>query len=214
MDAKDPYEGTKLILVRHGETELNKLSMVQGADSSLSELGIKQAQALGKRLSQSFNIDLVCCSTLYRAKQTADKITKIIGCNNITYSDSLVERSCGSWLGKSWQQIYEENPDLLKARKNLLDFTPEGGETLEMVEKRMMPFIEKIIEENKGKNILIVSHGTALRALLGYYLGIDYGRRYLLSKENCSISIVEYYKGRFTVPRINDHAHIEGIIDE
>lgn len=87
-----------ILLTRHGQTEWNVLGKVQGrADIELNEKGIKQAQETGEVLKNE-KIDLIICSPLIRAKQTA----KIINENKnipIIYDEDIIERDFGEFEG-------------------------------------------------------------------------------------------------------------------
>lgn len=94
----------EILLTRHGQTEWNVLGKVQGrADIELNEKGIQQAEETGEALKNE-KIDLIICSPLKRAKQTADII-----CKNrkipIIYDEDVIERDFGEFEGINKKKI-------------------------------------------------------------------------------------------------------------
>lgn len=162
-----------LILVRHGESEWNKLGIWTGLiDIGLSKKGIEEAKLAGEKL-KGFAIDLTYTSVLLRAKQTLDEIKTVLKLQNILTieSPSLNERDYGIFTGKNKWEIQKEvgKEKFKQLRRGWNSPIPEG-ETLKDVYNRVVPYYQneilpKLIE---GKNVLIVAHGNSLRALVKY----------------------------------------------
>lgn len=146
----------KLYLVRHGQTEKNKLGLVQGqTEADLTEKGIKDAEEL-QELIESLNIDVVISSPLRRAKETAKIIT-----NNkypINVDDRIIERSWGLREGV--------NVELLDTVKCWNFNLNDGDHQIEKVQdfmKRISEFIEDIRVKYNDKKVLVVAHSAVLR---------------------------------------------------
>ena len=137
-----------IYIVRHGQTEWNVLGKIQGRkDIELNEVGIKQAQDLKDKF-KNIKFDVVFCSPLKRALQTAQIITN----QNIIVDSRLIERDNGELEGKIKKDI-----------KILPDFndpndTKYGVESLASLQERLKSFYDEITKKYIGKNILIVTH--------------------------------------------------------
>jgi len=109
----------RLYLARHGETDWNAAQRFQGwSDIPLNEVGRKQAAALADRLSVQY-FDVVYCSDLQRAIETAKMIVKLSDCKPNLHSDPrLREVHFGDWEGLTYDAIKEKYPEVLTAWEN------------------------------------------------------------------------------------------------
>lgn len=158
---------TKLYLTRHGETIWNTKGIFQGwADSNLTELGVKQAQWLEKRI-RDFKIDIIISSPTGRAFNTA-KILKGNREIEILTDDGLREINVGLWEGRSQEEIKS------MCEKNYYNFwnipskyePTKDGETYKDIANRSFETIMKIVRANEGKNILVVTHTITIKAFM------------------------------------------------
>ena len=181
-----------LILVRHAESEWNKLGVWTGlTDIPLSEEGIEKAKLAGEKL-KNFPIDISYISSLKRARQTLEQIKIIIAKNFPTFENkALDERDYGIYTGQNkWEikkQIGEEK--FQKLRRGWNTGIPKG-ETLEDVYNRVVPYYKSQIVPDlmAGKNVLVVAHGNSLRALVKYLENISD-----IDVENLEIATGEIY---------------------
>lgn len=166
-------------LVRHGQTDWNVKKMMQGhKDSRLTDLGIKQAQELAKKLNR-IHFDAVFSSDLLRAKRTAEIIVaeKKLA---IATTQLLRERSFGKYEGWSWERYYQQFEKSLEKYKKLTEkeyFVHKLDPSIESDEEvvsRLITLIREIAVGNAGKKILLVSHGGLMRVFLTH---IGYGTR-------------------------------------
>ncbi|KAF4079501.1 hypothetical protein AMELA_G00178790 [Ameiurus melas] len=136
-----------LTLVRHGETQYNKDKLLQGQgiDTSLSEMGLRQADAAGQYL-QDLRFTNAFVSNLQRAIQTAEIILK----NNLHSADTemvldplLRERGFGVAEGRPKEDLKNMANAAGKACR---DYTPPGGETLEQVKTRFRTFLKSMFQ--------------------------------------------------------------------
>ena len=143
----------KLLVTRHGQTDWNVQKKVMGrCDEPLNEKGLEQAEETRKKLLEE-NIDLIICSPLKRAKQTAEVIND--GRNiKVIYDDRIIERDFGEFEGMETKDFdfhgywnYYKN-DCYKSAENIQDFF-----------KRVYEFLDDITLKYKDKNLLIVAHG-------------------------------------------------------
>lgn len=206
---------TTLLITRHGETECNKNSIVQGrgVDVPLNQTGISQAEALAHRLKR-FDVDEVYASTLLRAKQTAKIIAKGIENNAVTYLNDLEEMSWGVYEGmKLSSELITAFDEMKQAWKNGdYHFRIKGGETLNEVLVRGTRALNFIVEKHAGKNILIVSHGRFIRILLASIMeGYNLGRMGELKQGNTAFNHLILTDGRYKPVILNCIDHLDGV---
>ncbi len=150
----------KIFLVRHGETDHNNEKRIQGTiDVPLNETGKHQAKETAEKLKNT-KIDYIVCSPLKRTEETAKIIQKEIG-GEIILDAAFRERAYGEAEGMLVSELEEKWPNNWN-----YEWKFPGGESFTEVEDRVFAAFEKITNKYKGKNILIVSHGNALRMLL------------------------------------------------
>lgn len=163
-----------LILVRHGQSEWNLLGKWTGlTDVSLTEEGRKEAKEVGKLLKErSIHVDHAFTSELIRTQQTLDEILKVLDQHPlITHSDKLNEKNYGVYTGKNKWEVQKEvgDQEFLKIRRSW-DYVLPNGESLKNVYERAVPYYQQTILPllEQGENILVVSHGNTLRAIIKY----------------------------------------------
>ena len=163
----------EIILIRHGETAFNASETFRGrADVPLNENGLKQAQLLGEYLRDE-KIDAVYSGPLQRAVKTAEAIAGHQGLSVIVV-DNLNDIDCGSWEGLTLKEVKEKYSELYQ---DWLD-TPEqvklpGGESLDDVRNRALPFMQDAVMRcGKGK-IALVSHRAVHKVLICALLRMD-----------------------------------------
>ncbi|RFS20463.1 histidine phosphatase family protein [Chitinophaga silvatica] len=150
---------TEIAIIRHGTTSWNKAGRLQGySDIPLDEEGIAQAMKLGQRLS-SENWDLIFSSHLIRARQTAAIIAQELKLNSVIEDKRIGEAGGGLIEGTT----EEERLSKWGANWKQLDL---GMEPRESVVNRGLSFLQEISAENKGKKIVLVTHGSFIRQLL------------------------------------------------
>lgn len=156
----------KLYVVRHGKTEWNIKGLLQGStDIELVEEGIKQAEELAITLNLD-KIDICICSPLKRAKQTADILVK--NAVDIVFDDLVVERKFGDYEGK------EINFNLIGSQWDYkLNDSSHNIESIQDCLARAAKFLDKLKKEYPNKTILIVSHGSFMKALHFNLKGYD-----------------------------------------
>lgn len=151
-----------LYVVRHGQTEWNVLKKMQGsADIPLNKKGIQQARQTKNNLD-NINLDMIFCSPLIRAKQTAEIINEERNLK-IVFDDKLRERNYGEFEGTS-KSSFNYN-DFWAYGKNL---KYDKAENVQDFFKRIYDFLDSIKEKYYGKNILIVCHAGVVKAIECY----------------------------------------------
>ncbi len=197
-----------IYLIRHGR----QCSDLCNVDVDLSVEGIKQAELLRDRF-QNYEIDALYASNLIRARQTAEIINKA-QLLPIKIREDIKEISFGLMEGKSDEYNHEHYGDVLAEQLKFVEDIPyPGGETGTDVYERAMPIIREIAQSGK-KNIVVVTHGGVIRALLAGLFSRSQAKRllYATSLENTSITQLVYNPKLdcFYLERFNDSAHLEG----
>ncbi len=204
-----------IYLVRHGKQNSTDCNV----NVPLCKIGKKQAELLGRRLAK-YPIDGLYSSDLIRAIETA-KITynkmQEVSANGFELEhqirEGIKEIDFGDLTGKPDATIKEFYQNYYSTHSPLeCDIHYPGGETANQVADRMMPVLDEIIESGK-KNVLVVTHGGAIRSLLARLFSGNADKKLLFanSLENCSITQLYYNEENkvFYLERFNDYAHIE-----
>ena len=162
----------RLFFVRHGESAWNSLGLWTGwTDVSLAPKGIEEAKKTGAELTKH-EIHSAHTSLLKRTHETLAGIEEAYGKKiPAKQSRELNERHYGVYTGKNKWQIKEEMGDeAFIAIRRGWDVPIPDGETLKAVHDRAVPYYKREIlpELAAGKNILVVSHGNTIRALMKY----------------------------------------------
>lgn len=199
---------TRLIVVRHGQTLWNLERKYQGhSDIALSDKGIRQAEAVAKRLAEE-KINAVYASDLSRAFKTAECIAAK---HNLTVNivPALREIKFGDWEGLTYEQISAQWPGLL----GKLWTTPDelqipGGESFQQLKERAYGAIEKIVAEHPDQTVVVVAHGGTIGTILCAMLDIHLNHVWNIRQDNTAVNIIEYYEGRPTITLLNCVRHL------
>jgi broad specificity phosphatase PhoE len=154
---------TRILLVRHGQSEWNASGRWQGwAESDLSDLGRQQAFEAAAAVG---SVDAIVASDLQRAMQTALIISGAIGVGPVMTEQDLRERDVGDWTGLTRDEIEERWPgDQDRWRRGEL-LSPPGGERTEQILERLERGLRRVAAELDGGEVLAVSHGGVMRLL-------------------------------------------------
>src|SRR5210317_437106 len=169
-----------LVLVRHGQSEWNKLNLFTGwKDPNLTQQGIAEASQAGEKLKDmSIKFDLMYTSVLQRAQLTGTIILEKLDQLNIPIEKNvnLNERDYGDLTGMNKDQARAEfGEEQVHIWLRSYDVPPPGGESLKNTYDRVVPYFkEKVLAQlESGKNILIAAHGNSLRSLVKYIENIS-----------------------------------------
>lgn len=167
--------GATIYLVRHGETEWNRIRRYQGwSDSPLTDQGRAQAQAIGRflcTLPEAQSADLVA-SPIGRARHTAEIIRECLGRSEpLRFDDRLRELSFGSWDGFMRADIAALMPGAFdEERRDEWYFATPDGETYEVFAGRVGAWLAEA--QARDQPLIVVTHGVVTRILRGLYAGL------------------------------------------
>jgi len=200
-----------LILVRHGETEWNVQHRYQGqSDVSLSELGQRQAQHVAGRLADQ-KIDAMYASDLKRAWETAGAIAEKKGLE-ILPDPRLRELKFGILEGLTFEEAEKQYPEMIAAWLDDFNNTPEGAETIDQFNMRIVSFLDDIKRKHAEQVLLLVGHGGSLSEILRVVLGLSPERRWYIEMDNASLSEVLIADDYVALKHINDTCHLQNLI--
>ena len=160
-----------LFLIRHGESEWNRVGRIQGQNNSpLTDLGIGHAKAISSYFSKNFINQkmIIYTSPLDRAIHTAEIIAQGINYpkDEIIIEERLNDFNLGEIAGNSWEKVGETLPELARIRlEDPLSFHPRGGESGTEFEARIRSLLNELVDED-SKNLL-VSHGIVNKFIRG-----------------------------------------------
>ena len=162
-----------LVLVRHGQSEWNLKNWFTGwKDPDLSEQGVKEAHAAGKRLkAKGYAFDVCFTSVLTRAQHTLKIMLEELGQTGLpeTRDQALNERDYGELTGLNKDDARKKwGEEQVLIWRRSYDVPPPGGESLKDTVARALPyFVQEILPRVlRGDRVLISAHGNSLRALI------------------------------------------------
>jgi probable phosphoglycerate mutase len=200
---------TRLLLVRHGQTDDNANQVFQGQKGrGLNAVGRAQAARLAERVAR-LSVDVLITSDLERAAETARIVGARIGLEP-TLDRALREVDVGAWTGLTYAEAALRFPEEWAAWTAGLDVPRGGGETYAALAARIGARVRALAEEHAGRTVLAVSHGAALRSFVATLLGLAaQGPRALAGLQNTSITTIGADGGILRLVAFNDAAHLE-----
>ncbi len=203
-------EVISILLVRHGQTEANLKRLLQGwEDTPLTELGVRQAEALRSRLATE-RLDRVITSDLARAESTAHILMS--GRKPPYLATSLIrERAFGKMELASVDEW-----DKLKipfGERHYTELTPDGGESFRDLRLRVQHFVGTLSSVVEGEQVLVVGHSTWNKHLVAELLRVPDENYGLINQSNCGISCMvrDAETGLWRGIYINDVSHLSGM---
>ncbi|HVM73193.1 MAG TPA: histidine phosphatase family protein [Anaerolineales bacterium] len=203
---------TTVILLRHGQTEWNRLERLRGrADVPLNDTGLKQAEATGRRVAAAWRPVAIYSSPLSRAVKTAETIGGYAGLK-VEIHPGLADIDYGDWQGLTSEELLSRYPEMGPCwyRTPQLAQIP-GGENLEAVRSRAIQTVEELVARHPGQTIVLVGHTVVNRIILLGVLGLGNERFWHIRQEPCAINIFEAEAGDYTLVSMNDGCHLNDL---
>ncbi|CAM3299657.1 histidine phosphatase family protein [Nocardioides dubius] len=190
---------TTLVLVRHGVTALTVDKRfsggIRGTNPPLAETGREQAHEAGRWLKPTADrIDAVLTSPVLRTVETARIIGDEIG-HEAQVEDAFAEMEFGEWDGLTFAEVAEQRPAEMKAWLGSMDVAPAGGESFRDVETRVVAGLERVLAEHAGRTIVVVSHVTPIKIMVGRALHAPLESVYRMELSPASVSVISHYPG-------------------
>lgn len=199
---------TRLLLLRHGQTELSVHRRYSGrGDPELTELGHRQAAGAATRLAAWNGVTAVLSSPLRRARQTAAAVADATGAP-LVVRDGLIETDFGAWEGLTFAEARERDPQLHARWLGSQDVAPPGGESFAAVRERIVAELAEVVATYPAATVVVVSHVTPIKMVLREALQGGPGILYRLHLDLASLSVAEFYPdGGASVRLVNDVGH-------
>lgn len=201
---------TRLLLVRHGETDNNAAGRSQGRrDVPLNDFGRRQAASAGKLVADMSPV-AVYSSDASRARETAQFIATRLDLE-VQVDPRLAEVDHGLLDGLSGEEMRAQFGDFVQRwrEEDPTDIPIPGGESLGQAQQRMIAAAEAIHAAHRGEVVTIVSHNLALRTLLCHALGVPLRAWRAFRVDLASLSTVEVRDGgRWAVVGMNERCHL------
>lgn len=203
---------TRLIFIRHGESEANLRDQFAGDfDAALTERGRAQAECTAEALKDT-QIDIAYASDLQRAYQTGEIIARPHGLSVIP-DPGLREIRGGDWEGVTFSDIARLYPDDWACwRRDLVNSRCTCGESVMELAARIRAACERIARREEGKTVLIATHATPIRAMQTVWQGLPpEAINSVPWVSNASISIVDFENGEWTPAVIGEDGHLAAL---
>ncbi len=201
----------KVYLLRHGQTDWNVAKRWQGnTNIELNSTGIKQAECVAKRFENK-EVSAIYASNLDRAKTTAETIRKLAYNNEVELftENDIGEIKLGDWEGLTYEEVSEQYKDEYERwTYNHKEVVGYGVENYHDLQQRAFNVLTKICNESTG-DILIVSHGAWIKALVCKILNIPLEHKKSFEVENTSITTIEVNGDNYIIKTLNDTNHID-----
>ena len=200
---------SQLILIRHGETLWNRERRMQGhSDSPLSDIGMRQAQLLARRL-QEMKFTSLYCSDSGRAQHTARSVAELTG-HELIVEPRLRERHFGVFEGLTALEIEAHHPAAY-ARFKSRDphYVVPGGESAAAFRDRALACLTEIAGRHAGELVVIVTHGLVCDVAYRAANGIELTARRDFALVNAGINRFRYEGGAWHAEVWGDAGHLD-----
>jgi probable phosphoglycerate mutase len=200
-------ELTRLIVVRHGETEWNAERRFMGwLDRPLTPRGQEQAARVAERLAAT-GFDAMVSSDLGRAMTTAQAIAARAG-QEVLPCPALRERGLGVMQGHTLEEIQQRHPEVFAGYRGDPDYVVPDGESFRGFHGRVVGGFESLVEEHRGKRIVAVAHGGTLDSLFRHVVGQPLGEPRRVRLLNASVNIAEVVQDQWILHTWGDVGHL------
>ncbi len=193
----------KFIVVRHHESDWNQKGLWTGRrDRHLTDYGFQKSEEMGL-LIKEFKIDYAFASMQVRSIETLSSMLEAMEQFHVPteHSEALNERDYGDYTGKNkWEMEKILGEDGWNSVRRDWEGVVTNGETLKMVYERTVPFFLNTILPHlrKGENVLMVSHGNAIRTLMKYIENIP----------DSEVKHIEMLFGEVVMYELNPEGHL------
>lgn len=202
---------TRLLIIRHGNSLANTQKVFAGnTDSPLTELGLLQAEKTAQHMVKNYQVDAVYASDLQRAFTTGKVLADKLGLRVIP-TPAMREIFAGQWEGKPFDEL-DRLDSYHTWKTDIGSAACDGGESVARLQDRVLTELKRIAGENTGKTVVIVSHGTPIRAIQCFCQGKTLKEmKDVPWVSNASVTELCYENGAFTPVCIGYDAHLEGV---
>lgn len=186
----------KITFISHGATvhsEENRISD-NGNYPPLNEAGEQEIEKICAWLKQrAIKNDVIYASSSLRTVQSAKMIAKVFK-KDFEILENLYPRKYGVWSGLTFEQIEDKYPQMIEQmHENPLSYCPENGEAITEFNKRVSKIINKIVDENIGNRIIIVTHPDIIQSAISKAIQLPAQNQTKILIKTGSASQVSYF---------------------
>lgn len=204
---------TRILYIRHGETDWNVARRYQGqTDIPLNDKGMMQAAKVAERLAGE-KIAAIYASDLQRAFYTAEKIAEKHELTVLPMRE-FREISFGEWEGSSFSSLDTGAREQIdKIFTDPANIEVPGGENFRQVQERAIRGVEMLVAKHPNETIAVVSHGAAIRTILCHALGMTLDHVWSIRQDNTAVNCIAYYAADASMQGASEAAIVELIND-
>jgi broad specificity phosphatase PhoE len=203
--------GTRILLIRHGETDWNRIRRFQGrSDLPLNQKGKDQAHALASALKDE-SLTAIYSSPLIRTLETARLIKVFHPSIPLFEEEGLVEMNLGEFEGMEAQRWAAEYPDFLRTwQETPASVTMPGGESLQEVQTRAIGTLERITKLYPTEStLLLCSHNFVNLTMLCYALRVPLDRFREVRQETGALNVLYMQGQRLWAKVVNERSYLK-----
>lgn len=188
---------TRLVLVRHGETDHTTERRFSGglasANPGLNETGRAQVRATAEWLAtMAGHIDVLLASPVRRTLESAEILAEAIG-RAVEVEKGFAEMEFGSWDGMTFAEVAERHQEDLTAWFDSMEAAPHGGESFLEVQTRVLEALQQTLAAYEGKTVAVVSHVTPIKTLVAEALAVPLATVYRMELSPASVTVLTFY---------------------
>lgn len=205
---REKERSTRLIFVRHGETDfpLDRIYCDEQDDPALNGVGVDQANQAAEQIKPA-RVDALYASPCLRTRMTAAAVNKAYPDLTIEYDERLRERHFGIWEGLYFSEIEREFPlEYKRWKQDQAAFRPQGGESVYEMAGRVVSAVKDIVVRHPGQAVVVVAHVGPIRVLVTEALGMSLKSYRQLRIDPASITVIDYGLTQNNLILLNYHA--------
>ncbi len=188
---------TTLLLVRHGVTEHTSGRRFSGGLASsnpgLSDEGRAQISATADWLSSvADRVDAVVSSPVRRARESAEILGDRLGVA-VEEEPGFAEMEFGTWDGMTFDEVAAADPAAVERWLGSLEERPGGGESLLMVQERVLAALERVLSRHTGRTVVIASHVTPIKVVVAEALQVPLEVQFRMELRPASVTVVTFF---------------------
>ncbi len=213
-EPRPSFTATRLVLVRHGETEYTEQGRYSGrGDIALTVVGRAQARATAARVAAlAPTAAAVVSSPLSRCTATAEAIAAALGDIPVRRDDDLVECDFGAWEGRTFAEVRERWAGELDAWLASTRVAPPDGESFAQVAERCGRAVERLLGAYPGQTVVLVSHVSPIKLILRDALAATDAFLHRLYLDAAGISVLDRWPdGGVAVRSVNETTHLAAL---
>lgn len=190
---------TRLVLIRHGETDHTTERRFSGglasANPGLNETGRAQVRATADWLATvAGDIDVLLASPVRRTLESAEIVAAAIN-RELEVEKGFAEMEFGSWDGMTFAEVSELHKDDLQTWFDSMEAAPHGGESFVEVQVRVLEALQRTLAAYEGQTVAVVSHVTPIKTLVAEALAVPLSTVYRMELSPASVTVLTFYSG-------------------